>query len=246
MVRLLLIEDETDNREMLAMLLEAGGYSVTSVDSQAAALRALHRGGFDIVIADFMLGRHSTDESWRNIDQIVDAARPAPVGMLSAWHGFEREAPKHGVAFALRKPSLRDALFAQLAETLRLPPLTSPTVEKLRGYFDCIEAGTYDQFRSLLPGDFVYRLPGTDPRFSKEVRGLDEFIAFTAHTFEQFEEPRFEIGPMRPLPRGALVEYVGSWREGGARREMPGAVMFELDGGHIQRAEVRVNVDALH
>ena len=245
MFRLLVIEDETDSRDMLELLLESGGYAVTAVDSEDAAVRALQVGGYDLVIADFVLQRMSVPACWEYIARIVDVAKPAPVGLLTGWN--LRESPElDALAFVLRKPCTRDTLFAQVAATLELPPLSASAADTLRRYFRCIElGGGYEAFRSILTADFVYRLPGEDARFANEVHGVDEFIAFTARTFEQLRDPRFEIVAMRPLPEGALVEYVGSWREHDTTRAMPGAVMFQLAGERIRRAEVRINVDEL-
>lgn len=246
MVRLLLIEDELDSRDMLSVLLEAGGYAVTAVESEAAARHAQQIGGYDLVLADLMLGRTTLEDAWSYIDRIVALAKPAPVGLLSGWNDVEgRGALAHGVAFSLRKPCTREQLFDQLATTLRLPSLTAETTGVLREYFACIESGDYDRLRAFLAPDFVYRVPSDDPRFANEVRGIDEFIRFTAGTFHQLAEPRFEIRAMRPLPLGALVEYVGTWADGGQRHQMPGAVMFAVEAGVIRRADVRVNVDEL-
>lgn len=245
MIRLLVIEDDRDSREMLALLLEAGGYATTTVESEAAAVRALQLGGYDLVLADLMLGRPAHEASWSYIDRIVDLAKPAPVGVLSGWTGIERDAAAHGVVFALRKPASRQSLFEQLAATLRLPALAPETVAALQQYFACLASGEYEQFRSFLARDFTYRLPSEDARYANEVQGIDAFIEFTRATFEHLHDPRFELGAMRPLPRGALVEYVGSWTEDGQRRQMPGAVMFEADGGTLSRADVRVNIDEL-
>lgn len=246
MARVLVIEDDADSRDLLVMLLDAGGYAVTSTESESTALRALHVGSYDVVLADLMLARPSVTSSWEYIDHVVDVADPAPVGLLSGWQVLEHDAAAHRLAFVLRKPCTRDDLFTQLATTLRLPPLSPSEIALLNEYFRCTESGDYECFRSILAPDFTYRLPGSDPRFSNEVRGIDSFIEFTARTFEAFLAPRFELGSIRPLPRGAMVEYVGSWQEGTSRRSMPGAAMFALAGGRIQRAELRVNVDELH
>lgn len=245
MLRLLIIEDDADSRDMLALLLESGGYEVTTVDSETAATRMLRFSGYDLVIADLMLDRMRVEECWDYVARIVDLARPTPVGVLTGWNVPHDAAIARGLAFVLKKPCTRDVLFAQLATTLELPSLSPAAMERARDYFRCIERGTYDQFRSFLAADFVYRLPGADSQFANEVRGLEDFISFTARTFQAFEEPRFDLKSIRPLPHGALVEYVGSWREGTNRRAMPGAVMFELGDGQIQRAEVRMNLDEL-
>lgn len=51
----LLVEDESDIREMLMMLLELTGFSPTSCSSAEAALEQLRQGSFDLVLIDYML-----------------------------------------------------------------------------------------------------------------------------------------------------------------------------------------------
>lgn len=244
-MRLLVIEDEADSRDMLSMLLETAGYDVTSVAQEEAAVRELLHGGFDLVLADLMLGHVSEDEAWTYLKRVADLARPAPIGLVSGWADASAKARLAGAAFVLRKPCSGDDLFEQLATTLNLAALTRSAQDTLRDYFACIAAGEYHRFRSFLSSDFVYRLPSRDTRYANEVRGIEAFIEFSAKTFEQHAQPAFELQAMRPLPQGAIVEYVGSWNEGNERRQMPGAVMFQMKDGLIVRADVRVNVDEL-
>lgn len=51
-MRLLIVEDDPDGREMLAELFRMHGWSVTDVPSTDAALVELRAGGFDVVISD--------------------------------------------------------------------------------------------------------------------------------------------------------------------------------------------------
>jgi CheY-like chemotaxis protein len=243
--RLLVLEDDPDSREMLAWLLEAAGYNVVAAATSAAAVHAMERGGFDLVLADLRLGDDSLATSWSEVDRIVQLARPAQVGLLTGWNVTADEAPTHSLAFVLRKPCTRTMLVDQLATTFGLPALDPAKEQTVRSYFDAIQARRYKRLESIVASDVVYELPGTHARFSNVIRGRDEFLKFTEQTFDQFTEPRFEIEAIRPLPGGALVEYVGSWREEPAVRQMPGAVMFELDEACIKRINVRVNTDEL-
>jgi two-component system OmpR family response regulator len=51
-LRILLVEDDEDNRDLMAELLRLDGHTVEPVGDAAAALAAVARGGFDAVVAD--------------------------------------------------------------------------------------------------------------------------------------------------------------------------------------------------
>ena len=54
-VRVLVVEDEPDTRELLLFLLESAGARVTAVGSTAAALAALRGAEADVVISDIAM-----------------------------------------------------------------------------------------------------------------------------------------------------------------------------------------------
>lgn len=54
-VRVLLVEDEPDSRELVGWILEQAGASLTAVDSARAALDALARASFDVLVSDIGL-----------------------------------------------------------------------------------------------------------------------------------------------------------------------------------------------
>lgn len=243
--RLLLIEDDVDSLEMVALVLVAAGYAVDGAADKAAAKRALEKGAYDLVLADLLLGSSPLAASWQLIDELVDLARPTPFGLMTGWKLMPDDARDHGLVFVLRKPTSRGALISQLAETLKLPQLDDEHTQALLSYFKCIEQRAFGDLGALCTEDVTYRLPGSNARFANEVRGRGAFLAFTEQTFQTFQDPHFAVGAMRPLPGGAMVEYVGSWREGDAERVMPGAVMFEFRDGLISRINVRVDTDEL-
>jgi CheY-like chemotaxis protein len=245
MRRLLVIEDHADMSEMLVLLLQSGGYDVVAAETSRQAARALEKGGFDLVLADLILESADVEAAWRTVDQFVDLARPAPVGLLTAWPIKPDDAPKHDIAFVLRKPITRDQLFERLATTLLLPPLDAERVAQLESYFRFIEHGAYEQLGTLCTDDVVYRLPGSDPRFAHEIRGRRDFLELTAKTFEAFREPRFDISAMRSLPNGAVVEYIASWRDESGEQRMPGAALFQFRDNRFSTVQVRVDTDEL-
>jgi CheY-like chemotaxis protein len=245
MPRILLIEDESDSLEMLTLLLQSAGFEVVGVPSKAAAIHALHQRAFDLVLADLMIGAANVERAWKAVDELVALARPALVGLITGWPASDEDAAAHRVAFVLQKPCGRETLFGQLAAALKLPPLTSTQMSMVQAYFDALEHREYQKLREICTDDVIYQLPGTDARFAQEIRGRDAFVQFTDQTFKDFQSPHFEVSAIRPLPSGAMVEYVGHWNEADQERAIPGAVMFELRDDRISRIAVRVNTDEL-
>lgn len=245
MPRVLLLEDDRDSLEILQLLLEGGGYEIHAVAGTREARDALERSAFDLVLADLLVDTAEITRAWRSIEELVELARPTPVGIVTAWPIAESEIAEHGVAFALAKPCPLAVMFAQLEAALRIPTLTAAQVAVLRAYFRAIQDGDYEALGALVTDDVSYEVPSPDRRFGRSLQGRDAFVRFTAETFAAFREPRFELGKIRALPAGAVVDYIGSWRDDEGKRSMPGAVMFGLDGERIARIGVRVDTLAL-
>jgi CheY-like chemotaxis protein len=245
MRRLLFIEDDPDSLEMLTLVLEQGGYTVTGAGDATEAMRLLGTQTFDLVITDLVLDTRGIDASWQALAELVELARPASIGLITAWGVRDAEAQRHGVDFVLRKPVARETLFGQLAETLHLPDVPMDRVDIVRDYFANLEQRKFVALGDLVTDAVRYRVPGQDPRFAREVRGRGEFVELAQRTFEGFPEARFEIEAIRPLPTGALVEYCGRWREGEAERALPGGVMFAFRDNRISDIQVRLPVEQL-
>ena len=245
MPRLLLLEDDHDSLEMLQLLLEAAGYECTSAPRTATALRTLERSAFDLVLSDLLVDSKDIAQSWRRIDELVSLARPAQIGLITAWPCSHAEANARGLAFVLSKPCARDTLFKELASTLELPPLTPEQDRVVRSYFRSLESQDASALASICTDDVVYELPAADPRFQRRLAGREAFLDFTRETFTKFHAPVMHVRAVRPLPGGALVEYSGAWGNAAERREVPGAVMFAFRGDRIAHIGVRVDTDRI-
>ncbi len=241
--QLLVIEDDHDSLELLSMLLESAGFGIEGAQRSTIATDKLRRGAYDLVLADFLVDTIDPVASWSAIDGLVELARPCPVGLLTAWPITPEQRSDHGLAFVIAKPCSSETLLAQLSSALETHPLSPAHEQAIRAYFEHLERAAYDELVAACTPDVVYHLPSTDPRFAKTIRGREAFRAFAAATFETFREPRFEIHEIRPLPRGALVRYTGSWCDAsGSRTSLAGAVLFVFDG--LQITEIGVRVDA--
>ena len=248
--RLLLIEDEHDTREMLALLLEASGFEVTTAATAHDAAGTLAAHAFDLVITDLLSDGTSVDDSWDAIDGLLRLAGPTPVGLVSGWPRVFQQKLDRRVAFCLLKPVASVDLLAAVSSAIDLPPVTPERIAVIRNYFAAIESGDYDALAGVCTESVVYNLPGEQPQAATVV-GRDAFREFSRATFEAFSRPEFVLGTVRPLPDGALVSYVGSWTDSqGLRQVAPGHVLFVFSGVQIREIGVRVdlarNAHAVH
>ncbi|MGZ5271726.1 MAG: ATP-binding response regulator, partial [Ramlibacter sp.] len=112
--KLLLVEDNHDAAETIAMCLEAYGYQVTHVGTCADAVRTAQRGGFDIVLTDLGL----PDGSGIDIGRAL--SRSVPVVALSGYGAtpdLQRSAMA-GFSGHLVKPADPQAIHAALQKAL--------------------------------------------------------------------------------------------------------------------------------
>jgi CheY-like chemotaxis protein len=243
---LLLVEDDEDSRDLLTMLLESCGFATVGAGRTSDARQRLEQTAFDVVLADFMVDSHDPAVSWNAIDELVRIAKPSPVGLLTGWPIKPEQADAHDLAFVLPKPCSSEMLLARLGALLDVPPLAMPQEQAIRDYFTSLAAGDYARLVAGCTEDVIYHLPSADPKFGNTARGRDAFLELSRSTFERFREPAFEILEIRPLPRGVIVRYVGSWLEADGRKAMPGAVLFVLEHTEIAEIGVRVDLSRLH
>lgn len=103
----LVVDDDAGVRQSLRLCLEADGARVLGVGSARAALEALDRGRFDVVLLDLWLGAES------GLDALPDILRRQPsaaIVVITAFATFETavEAMKRGASDYLPKPFTPD------------------------------------------------------------------------------------------------------------------------------------------
>lgn len=138
----LVVDDDAGVRQSLRLCLEADGARVLGVGSTKAALEALERGRFDVVLLDLWLGSES------GIDAIPDMLRRQPssaIIVITAFATFETavEAMKKGAKDYLPKPFTPDQVrhaVRRALEAQRLQRKLQAAEERLR------EAGADDDF----------------------------------------------------------------------------------------------------
>lgn len=110
--RILLVEDQPDNREFVQAVLESDGHVVTTVGTVAEAIRQLDGPGadFEVLVTDIGL----PDASGWDLVGFVRQAHPAiRVGVVTGWEPRADAGPSPD--FLLRKPVRTSDLLAQVA-----------------------------------------------------------------------------------------------------------------------------------
>ena len=125
-VRVLVVEDEPDTRELIALLLEWSGAHVSAVDSPAAALNELRRTRPDVVISDIVM---PGGDGVAFIRALGDVPSAPPTIALTAY-GFEDSDQflRAGFDIYLSKPVEPDAVVeavGRLANRTRRDSVTS-------------------------------------------------------------------------------------------------------------------------
>ncbi len=117
-VKVLLVEDDEDNREFMTEVLEGAGYRVLSVASGNEGLRALGETSIDVVITDVGMPGMSGLEVARAAKRI---APTVPVLLVTGYMEHGDIATAHGreVDAVLVKPVDPDALAATVGGIVR-------------------------------------------------------------------------------------------------------------------------------
>ena len=121
-LRMLIVDDEDDSRELLAMLLEQCGAAVTSATSAAAALEAFVRDRFSVVVSDIAM---PGEDGYSLVKQIralpVSRGGRVPVVALTAYaRGEDRtRALRAGFNAHVAKPIEASELLAVIASMVR-------------------------------------------------------------------------------------------------------------------------------
>ncbi|BDG07274.1 response regulator [Anaeromyxobacter paludicola] len=120
-LRVLLVEDDEDNRELMAEVLESAGCAVTTAATGAAGLEALRAGPVDVVVTDIGMPGMGGLELARAAKQI---APETPVVVVTGWAEREDIARARGkeVDLVLVKPVDPDGLLGAVREAAHLPP----------------------------------------------------------------------------------------------------------------------------
>jgi len=111
-LRVLIVEDDASNREVVRMVLEMSGHRVFSAGSGGEALERAAEGPFDVVLLDLKL----PDQSGGEISAALRARlSPAPRIIITSGTSIDAaEATTLGAEAVLEKPFTPDRLLAVL------------------------------------------------------------------------------------------------------------------------------------
>ena len=116
--RILLLEDDTDSRESMAMLLELAGAKVVSTPTAEDALAALQHTEFDAVVTDVAMPGRSGFWLVGQIRQLV--ARPTIPVLAVTGHPFPRDGMlRAGFDEQMLKPVTPSVLYETLSQLMR-------------------------------------------------------------------------------------------------------------------------------
>ena len=117
-LRILLVEDDPDGREMVRQLLVDEGGEIVAVDSAMQALLALRDGLFDLIVSD--IGMPEID-GYEFMKRIRDTGNPIPAIALTAFARPEDKARALEVGYSahISKPVEPPALIAAVAGVMR-------------------------------------------------------------------------------------------------------------------------------
>lgn len=120
MAKVLIVEDEHSQSEVLAMLFALEGYEVTVAANGKDALAQLDRVRPDVIVTDYMMPVMNGGEMARLIRTAPQHAK-LPIVMTSATDA--RQVEQHSDLFDafVRKPYLWDDLFAIVRQLLSAP-----------------------------------------------------------------------------------------------------------------------------
>ena len=115
---ILVVEDDHDSRQLLAMVLENQGHNVVTATDGMQALNVAREQRPALILLDLMMPIMSGEE-FRRAQLLDSRIRSIPVVVISAHHDARNIAKRMKVAGYVQKPVDYDALLDLCARTMR-------------------------------------------------------------------------------------------------------------------------------
>ncbi len=249
--RVLVVDDDAGNRDVLARRLEREGCETAAADGGARALEMARAGPFDLILLDVMMPDVDGYEVLGRLK--ADAAlREVPVLMISALDEVQSVARciERGAEDYLPKPFDRVLLRARVGACLEKRRLREQELDYLRQVAviaeaaGAVEAGTFEAASLAAVGrrdDELGRLARVFERMASEVRAREQRLK------SQVEQLRLEIDEARKARQVAditesdhfarIVQKAGAIREKlgrAARQRTRGKRMLRLTVSNAQ------------
>ena len=117
-VRILHVEDDADTRALVALVLQAEGWEVVSVDNASSALTIVGAGGFDLYLIDNWIEGHSGAGLCRRL-RAADPHTPILFYSGAVYPADIETALSSGAQGYLEKPCSPEALIEEIVKLTR-------------------------------------------------------------------------------------------------------------------------------
>jgi CheY-like chemotaxis protein len=131
--RVLIVEDNSDARELMVLVLRGAGYEVAEAATGKAALEQAHITYPDLIIMDLSLPGMTGDEATKQL-KADPSTKDIPVVVNTAYHAGSS--------------NVNRAIAAGAAEILHKPTNFQTLLETVRRYSSVIGEGTFDPSES--------------------------------------------------------------------------------------------------
>jgi adenylate cyclase len=191
--RLLVVDDDASNRDVLCRRLEREGYETAAAPGGREALELLARGGFDLVLLDFMMPEMTGSEVLAIIKS-TPALSHLPVIMISAMDDTARvvRCIELGAEDYLSKPFDPVLLRARIGASLEKKRLRDDEQRRAGELAEALRAAEEQKLRSdsllrnILPGQIAQELVAkgdVEPKYFEDVTIVfTDFVGFTLST----------------------------------------------------------------
>jgi DNA-binding NtrC family response regulator len=119
-LRLLVVDDDQELRELLRVMLEEEGYAVSVATTPDRALELVENHFFHLILSDIFYS--PTQSSLQSILPLLEATRFTPIILLTGWALTSKEATdRPEIAALITKPFDLDTLLATIAACAQKP-----------------------------------------------------------------------------------------------------------------------------